>query len=299
MNKELPGDYLDYPKRQYGQDHDRYDWKATPGTNEPHNNAQPSIALIIPLERFVLNPHGKPFKAPGSMITQYPDLRHFSSRDYGNRIGAYRLLKVLSALKISATFAINAELLSSIQPLIDRIQADGHEIAALGLDMDNIHWSGLDPESERQWVEKTRILFSEAKLQPKTWMSPARQQSEITLDLIAASGFDACLDWEFDCAPKPMRTKNGTITMVPNLNELDDRKLLIEKTHSEQEWAAQLIEAATYSKTVSTIHSPQSFAISLTPYISGLPFRIRCVRDTLQQLKELVAFKTVQSVCKS
>ena len=120
--------------------------------------------------------------------------------------------------------------------------------------------------------------------------------SEITLDLIAANGFDACLDWEFDCAPKPMRTKNGTITMVPNLNELDDRKLLIERKHSEQEWAEQLIEAAAYSKTISTKNSPQSFAITLTPYISGLPFRIRCVRDTLQQLKEMVDFKTVQSI---
>ena len=295
-SKKLPGDYLDYPKRDYGQDQDRYDWQATPGSDEPRDATQPSIALIIPLERFVLNPSGTPYRAPGAMVTHYPDLRHFTSRDYGNRIGVYRLLKILGTLKISATFAINAELLANIRPLIDRIQTDGHEIAALGLDMENIHWGGLDPETEAQWVEKTRALFSEAKLHPKTWMSPARQQSEITLDLIAANGFDACLDWEFDCAPKPMRTKNGTITMVPNLNELDDRKLLIEKKHSEQEWAEQLIEAAAYSKTISTKNSPQSFAITLTPYISGLPFRIRCVRDTLQQLKEMVDFKTVQSI---
>ena len=296
MNKKLPDDYLDYPKRQYGQDQNRYDWQATPVINESREPNPPAIALVIPLERFVLNPLGTPFKAPGSMVTQYPDLRHFTSRDYGNRVGVYRLLKVLRALKITATFAINAKLLPNILPLIERIQADGHEIAALGLDMDNIHWGGLEPETEKQWVEETRNLFAQAKLNPKTWMSPARQQSEITLDLIAANGFETCLDWEFDCAPKPMRTKNGTIRMVPNLNELDDRKLLIEKAHSEQEWATQLIEAAAYSKTISTKESPQSFAIMLTPYISGLPFRIRCVRETLQQLKEIVVFKAAQSL---
>ena len=230
------------------------------------------------------------------MVTHYPDLRHYTSRDYGNRIGVYRLLKVLKSLSLPATFAINASLLSDVQPLIERIQSDGHEIAALGLDMDNIHWGKLDTNTEAQWVEKTRNLFSQAGLQPTTWMSPARQQSEITLDLIAAQSFKTCLDWEFDCTPSPMQTKHGPIMMVPNLNELDDRKILIEKRQSENSWAEQILEAATYSNSIATTDNPQGFALMLTPYVSGLPFRIRKVRETLQQLKSVIAFKTAKAM---
>lgn len=296
MTDKLPRDYLDYPKRRYGQDHDRYQWSYK---SDPAAKGEPSttsIALIIPVERFVLNPAGVPFRAPGSMVTQYPDLRHFTSRDYGNRIGVYRLLKVLRTLSLPATFVVNASLLNHVAPLIDSIQNDGHEIAALGLDMDKIHWDELDSKTERQWVQETRELFTKANLHPTSWMSPARQQSTRTLDLIAEHGFTTCLDWEFDCTPMPMKTDHGDITMIPNLNELDDRKIFIEKRHSEDDWATQIIEAVEYSNSIATTSSPQGFAFTLTPYISGLPFRIKAIAKTLAHLKTVANFVTAEEM---
>lgn len=295
MTKNLPPDYLNYPRRKYGQDQDRYDWAFKPAA-EGDTETRATLALIIPIERFVLNPKGEPFRAPGAMVTPYPDLRHFTTRDYGNRIGVFRLLKVFRKLDIKATFPINAALLKSIAPLVARIQKDGHMIAAYGLDMDCIHWGELDLATERAWVHETRALFDEAGLSSTTWMSPARQQSVNTLDVIAAHGFTTCLDWEFDNAPKPMRTRHGDVTMVPHLSELADRKILIEKRHSEAEWSSQLIEAATYSTAQSSIQSPQGFAVTITPYLSGLPFRIRAVEQTLEKLKSIVDFRTCEQI---
>ena len=296
MTDKLPPDYLKYPDRSYGQDQDRYEWAFKPSVISTTSDEKIAISIIIPIERFILNPAGTPFRAPGAMVTHYPDLRHYTSRDYGNRIGAFRLLKILRNLDIPATFAVSAKLLTEVKPLIDRIKLDGHEIAALGLDMDAILWEELDQDTEQQWVEETRSLFSASDLVPKTWMSPARQQSTRTLDIIAAHGFTACLDWEFDCTPTPMRTDNGTVMMVPNLNELDDRKILIEKRQSEAVWSEQVIEAATYSQTITSAETPQGFAITLTPYISGLPFRIRAVKETLENLKSIAEFKTAHDL---
>ncbi|MBY0422659.1 MAG: hypothetical protein K2Q06_10170, partial [Parvularculaceae bacterium] len=92
----LPEDYLLYPKRRPGQDHDRYAWALAENRALVRlaNGAALGVALVVPLEWFMLNPSGKPFKHPGAMQTPYPDLRHFTTRDYGNRVGAFRLLRV-------------------------------------------------------------------------------------------------------------------------------------------------------------------------------------------------------------
>ena len=299
MTDKLPPDYLDYSQRRYGQDHDRYDWSYTDGAKAANDGTRASLAIIIPIERFILNPEGSPFRAPGAMVTPYPDLRHFTTRDYGNRIGVFRLLKVLRDLGLKATFPISAKLLVDIAPLTERILADGHEIAALGLDMDCLHWGGLDPEREATYVEQARACFTRADLNPKTWMSPARQQSPKTLDMIAENGFSVCLDWEFDSTPRPMRTNTSPVVMVPNLNELDDRKILVEKRHSEAEWAEQLIEASAYSSAIATAEAPQGFAFTLTPYLSGLPYRIKTVGKTLNQLKTIANFMTVSELANS
>lgn len=283
----LPEDHLRYPRRAYGQDHDRYAWRLTqdaPKRALP-GGAPLAVALVVPLEWHMLNPSGKPFKHPGAMQTPYPDLRHFTTRDYGNRVGAFRLLKVFREADVAATFAVNGALLARVRPLIEAIQADGHEIAAHGWDTDSIHWSGLDPSAEETYVEKTRVAFAAAGLKPRSWLSPARQQSFRTLDLIAKAGFDICLDWETDHAPLAARTEFGPVTLFPLLNELDDRTILTVKNHSEADWRDQVLEAAAMTASEAQARGAQCFGVTLTPYIAGLPFRIQALKEMIAGLK--------------
>src|SRR5687767_15834757 len=93
----LPSDYLRYPRRRYGMDHDRYSWSILPRRKQIEWPGGARIALwIVPaLEWFPLDMTGKPFNPPGGMVTAHPDLRHYTLRDYGNRVGIYRLMEVL------------------------------------------------------------------------------------------------------------------------------------------------------------------------------------------------------------
>ncbi len=280
----LPEEHVRYPRRRYGADQDRYDWPRTPRAATWPNGAALACTIVVPLEFHRLDPAGKPFKHPGAMQTAYPDLRHFTTRDYGNRVGAFRLLRALKDAGLTATFPINAILLDRVRPLIDAIVRDGHEIAAYGWEADAIHWSGLPIDEERALIAKTRAAFDAAGLRLRTWMSPARQQSFATLDLIREAGFDVCLDWESDCAPLALRTAHGSIVSVPTLNELDDRKLLIDQRQSETEWRDQIIEAARYSIAAADREGAQSFAFTLTPYVTGQAFRLWAVREALHAL---------------
>lgn len=282
----LPPEYLDYPDRHYGQDIPRYDWRMSVSRRNilwPDGKAVAAL-IIVPLEFFMLNPSGKPFKHPGAMVTPFPDLRHYTSRDYGNRVGVFRILKALKEAGLRATFPVNGVLLDKKRPLIDAVIADGHEIAAHGWDTDSIHWGGIDPAIEAEYITKTRSAFTAAGLHPRTWMSPARQQSEATLDLIKAAGFDVCLDWESDSVPWSMRTDHGPLTCVPVNNEMDDRKILIEQRQSEAEWRDQILAARDLLVEEASRFGGQVLSFTLTPYITGLPFRVWALRAVLASL---------------
>lgn len=282
----LDDDYLKYPHRSYGMDQTRYEWRkpearkrcAWPG------NASVAAMIVVPLEFHMLNPSGKPFKHPGAMVTPYPDLRHYTTRDYGNRVGVFRILDALREAKLKAVFPVNANMLERVEPLLDRIVADGHEIAAYGLATDKIHWSGLDPEQEKAWVAQTRAGFDAFGLKPRAWMSPARQQSFHTLDFIAEAGFNVCLDWEQDNVPIDMQTTHGIVRAVPLFNELDDRTLLIDRRQSEDEWAAQILDARDLLMQEAPRFGGQVLSFSLTPYVSGQPFRTAPMRNVLKTL---------------
>jgi allantoinase len=282
----LPPDYLTYPNRRYGQDIARYDWAMSKDRaiiTWPNDKAVAAL-IIVPLEFFMLNPSGKPFKHPGAMVTPFPDLRHYTSRDYGNRVGVFRILKALKQAGLKATFPVNGALLDKKRPLIDAIAADGHEIAAYGWDTDSLHWGGIDPAVEANYIAKTRAAFAAMGLNPRTWMSPARQQSEATPDLIKAAGFDVCLDWESDSVPWTMRTDRGPLTCVPVSNEMDDRKILIDQRQNEAEWRDQVLAARDLLVDEAPRFGGQVLSFTLTPYISGLPFRIWALREVLASL---------------
>jgi allantoinase len=282
----LPEEYLTYPHRSHGMDQDLYPWRLSidrPKIAWP-GGAAVAAMIVVPLEFHRLNPQGKPFKHPGAMQTTYPDLRHFTTRDYGSRVGVFRILDALKEKGLKATFPINAVLLERARPLVEAIVADGHEIAAYGLEADAIHWSGLESGVEADWAARTREAFDKAGLKPRVWMSPARQQSFQTLELIAGAGFDICLDWEQDTVPVPMKTANGVVWAAPLSNELDDRTLLTVRLQSEDEWADQILEAVRLHKAEAGRFGGQMVSFTLTPYISGLPFRMKTVRRVLDGL---------------
>ena len=102
--------YLEYSKRRHGMDHDWYAWTMQPDRPKvawPDGNRL-AFFCVMALEFFPLNPPVEPFKAPGGMSTPYPDLRHYTLRDYGNRVGVFRVMAALEGAGVTSTVAINA-----------------------------------------------------------------------------------------------------------------------------------------------------------------------------------------------
>ena len=116
--------YLEYPKRGEGYDHDIYPWsnihKRAP-VRWP-DGKRVAIFLCVSLEWFPITPEDEPFRAPGHMVTPYPDYRHYTVRDYGNRVGVWRMLDAFAASGITASFATNAAVAERYPELIAAVQ---------------------------------------------------------------------------------------------------------------------------------------------------------------------------------
>jgi len=277
--------YLEYPRRSYGQDHEFYDWRMAKDRPKLSwgNDAKVAICLIIPLEFFPLNPSGIPFKHPGAMVTPYPDLRHFTVRDYGNRVGVFRILEALELAGVKATFAVNGEIARRYPPLIEMIKTAGNEIAAHGLSTDHIHYKSLKATEENKLIKDS---LAEFEPNPTGWMSPARNQSSKTLERLAKAGLDYCLDWEADQVPLTAKTKTGNITLLPNSYELSDFTLLHTRKQTEESWLTQIQNAIDFLEAEHPRFGGQMLGLTLTPYIIGQPFRVWALRALLAHIKD-------------
>ena len=283
----LPENYLDYPLRRHGMDHERYDWSMLPQRKPVSWPGGARIALwVVPaLEWFPLDMKGQPFKPPGAMQTSYPDLRHYTLRDYGNRVGIFRLMQALARHGIRATAAVNAAVAVRYPSLIQACQQRGWEIVANGLDMDHLHHGGLPEADERRWIEQTLDILRKAPGGAvRGWLSPAKSESFATPDLLAEAGIEYLCDWVNDDMPYAMRTRAGALHAMPHPIDIDDYTILVQNHHTEDDFRDALIDQFDLLYREATPDNGRVMAISLHPWVIGQPYRIGALEEALAHI---------------
>ncbi|MFN0162770.1 MAG: polysaccharide deacetylase family protein [Burkholderiales bacterium] len=283
----LPADYLQYPKRRYGMDHDRYAWSmlhTRPRVTWP-GEARVALWIIPALEWFPLDMVGKPFKPPGAMVTSYPDLRHYTLRDYGNRVGIFRLMRTLEARGLNASVAVNAAVAVRYPALLAACVARGWEVIANGLDMDHLHHAGLPLEEETRLVTTTLDILRRASGQKvRGWLSPAKSESFATPDIVARAGCDYLCDWVNDDMPYAFSSAAGPLTAMPHPCDIDDYQILINNHHGEDDFTDALVDHFDVLYRESATQGGRVMAVSLHPWIIGQPFRIGALEKALDHM---------------
>ena len=281
----LDKSYLEYPHRSHGMDHDRYDWSMLTdrkAVNWP-NGKKLALWVNVSLQFFPLDQKGVPIKPPGGMTMPYPDLRHYSLRDYGNRVGIYRLLKAFDKYGVNATYAVNAELAKRVPYLMAALKERGVELLGHGWNMDTIHHNDMDDEADI--IKKSLETLSQYSSQEITgWLSPGRFESNKTPEYLADAGVKYFCDWVNDDMPYEFRTQSGPLTAMPLSNELEDRFILLSNLHSEQSYGDQIKDAADMLISEAHEQGGRVLGLSLHPWMMGQPHRIRVLEDILDYL---------------
>jgi peptidoglycan/xylan/chitin deacetylase (PgdA/CDA1 family) len=281
----LDAAYLEYPHRREGYDHDLYAWSNL-HERKPvvwPNGKGVAVWVCIDLEWFPITPEDKPFRAPGHMQTAYPDYRHYTSREYGTRVGFYRLLDALAKANVVASVAVNGVIAERYPQIIADILAAGHEIIAHSTDMNGTIATGLDEADERALIQQSLDALEKASgARPRGWLSIARSQSWNTVRLLKEAGLDYCCDWVND--ELPWRFNNGLINLPLN-HELSDRQIITVQQHSAESYAQQMTDAFEWlSREAKQSGGGRLLPLNVTPYILGLPYRIEAFERLIADL---------------
>lgn len=276
--------YLAYPRRREGYDHDLYSWSSIldrPAVRWPDGRTV-AVWLCVSLEWFPLTPSDTPFRAPGHMVTPYPDYRHYTSRDYGTRVGAYRLLDAFAKAGVTASFATNAAVAERYPKLIADIVGAGHEIIAHSTDMNGTIATGLAINEERALIATSlNTLEQVAGTRPRGWLSIARSESWNTIELLREAGLSYACDWVND--ELPYRFTNGLLNLPLN-HELSDRQIVTVQQQSADSYAQQMRDAFDLLAGEARVHGGRLLPLHLTPYIMALPYRIGALETLLGDL---------------
>lgn len=296
-------DYFHYPHRRKGLDHDRFDrryLRDLPKADWP-DGQRLKIWLTVHFEHFPMDMPSKPFVAPGGMDRPYPSVWDFSTRDYGNRVGIYRLFKVLDKHGVAATAAMNSEVARRYPYLLQEILRRDWEIAAAGTDMGRLHHGELDRASEEAMVVESFGTLRQLSGEAVTgWHSPAHSQSVHTPDLVAAKGGKYLADWINDDMPYAFRTTEGEVTQLPLSWDLSDHKILHVQNMPVTDYEWQVNAAFDALDAESRSRGARILSLSLSPWIIAQPSRIRALDRLLTRFLavEGVGAATGEAICR-
>lgn len=264
--------------------HGRYDYRPWPGRaryNWP-GGAKLAVYLGVNLEHFAF---GEGLGAELAPAGPQPDVLNHAWRDYGNRVGAWRLIELLDALDLPATVLLNSAIYDHAPQLAAAHRARGDEIAGHGRS-NSERQSVLDEAAERRLIaDSTAATTRHEGVAPRGWLSPWIAESRTTPDLLAEAGYRYTLNWCMDDQPVWMRTRAGRLLAIPYPQEVNDIPSIVARKDGAEQFAAMIL--ADFEERLEQVARdgiPQVMGIALHPYIVGQPYRLRALRGALASI---------------
>ena len=208
-----------------------------------------------------------------------PDVRNFSRRDYGNRVGLWRLMDVLTKHKIRGTVALNAEI-GIYYPRIMQAMIDlDWELMGHGLTNSKI-MSGLEIDAERKLILDTRKVIEDWGRKMRGWLGPGLTETFNTPDLLKESGVEYVADWVND--DLPYRFNNGLYS-IPYSIELNDMPLFNNPSISIDDFKRRICDSfdVLYAEGAT---NGRVMGIALHPFLIGAAHRIKYLDEALQYI---------------
>ncbi len=244
------------------------------------NGRRLAVYIGLNLEHFAFGEGLGAELAPGG---PQPDVLNYAWRDYGNRVGAWRILEMLDELNLPASVIANSEMYGYAPELMAAFRARGDEIIGHGR-TNSERQSVLDNADEARLIsEATAVLQKHEGNPPKGWLSPWIAESHDTPDLLASEGYGYTLNWSMDDQPVWMHTTSEPLLSIPYPQEVNDIPSIIARKDSAADFANMIIdnfdEMLSQSRNQALV-----MGIALHPYLVGQPYRLRHLRRALSHI---------------
>jgi len=232
------------------------------------NGARVAVWVIPNIEHFHLE-----------LGASAPDVRNHSRRDYGNRVGVWRLMEVMEKHRVRGTVALNGEVARYYPRIMQEVGRLQWELMGHGL-TNSAMLTGLGKDDERSVIAQTRQMIEEQGQRMRGWLGPGLTETWNTLDLLREHGVEYVCDWVND--DLPYRMNNG-LYAIPYSLELNDMPLFNMPSIDIEDFHRRICE------TFDVLYEEggrngRVMGIALHPFLIGVPHRIRYLDKALSHI---------------
>ncbi len=201
-----------------------------------------------------------------------PDVVNYSWRDYGNRVGVFRLADLFAELAMPVSLLVNSQMYEHAPAAVTAFR--DAEIVGHGRTNSERQGTLSEPDERALIAETSAVIEKHSGRKPKGWLGPWLSQSHVTPDLLQEAGYTYLLDWCHDDQPVWMKTRKGRILSVPYPQEVNDIPQIVNRKREGDEFAGMIVDAFDVMLAESA-KRPLVLGIALHPYLVGWPHRFK------------------------
>jgi allantoinase len=214
-----------------------------------------------------------------------PDVLNYAWRDYGVRVGVWRLMEVLARQGFVATAALNSEVCSHYPAIVEAGNRLGWEWMAHGENNSSL-FTGMPEDVERPIIKKVLDTITQSTgKKPRGWLGPALTETDNTLELLVEAGIEYVADWCNDEQPYAIKTRNGPIVAIPYTLELGDIPAFLQHGCTGEDFYRMIVDQFD-TMYEDGLKQPRVLSIALHPFLVGHPFRARHLERALAHIRK-------------
>jgi peptidoglycan/xylan/chitin deacetylase (PgdA/CDA1 family) len=229
------------------------------------------------------------YDKPAMSLTQMtaslrPDILNYAWRDYGVRVGIWRLMDVLQRQGFVATAALNSEVCTHYPQIVEEGNKLGWEWMAHGPN-NSMLFTGMPEDQERPIIAHVLDAIEKGTgKRARGWLSPALTETDHTLDLLAEAGIEYVADWCNDEQPYTMTTHHGPLVAMPYSLELGDIPAFLFNGGSGEDFENMIVDQ--FDQMYEDGETmPRFLSIALHPFLVGHPYRARHLENALAHIR--------------
>jgi peptidoglycan/xylan/chitin deacetylase (PgdA/CDA1 family) len=245
------------------------------------NGARVAVWVIPNIEHFL-------FDRPSTSITSattslVPDVLNYSWRDYGVRVGIWRLMDMMRRYGFRGTVALNADVCIHYPRIIQAGNELGWEWMGHGTSNSMLINRQTEDEERALIGNVVDTIRNSTGKSPRGWLSPALSESHRTLDLLAECGIQYVCNWVNDEQPYPMRVKTGSMISIPYSVEINDIPAFLDLKQSAETFGRMICDQfdVLYEDGA---ENGRVMAICVHPFLIGHPYRSKYFAQALAHI---------------
>ncbi len=245
------------------------------------NGARVAFWVAPNLEFYEFEPPDSPLRKPWPRPV--PDVLAYSHRDYGNRVGHWRMMEVMDRCGVRGSVSLNVAVCEHHPEIVEAMVKRDWELMSHGI-YNTRYTYAMSEAQEREMIEDViRTIAEHSGQRVAGWLSPALTNTERTMELLAEYGIKYTCDLFHDDQPQPVRTTRGRLISVPYSLEMNDTVVLLFNAGSPR-YYAEILKRQFDQLYEEGAENGKVMCIPLHPFLIGQPHRIGPFAEALEYI---------------